>query len=479
MDSPALWSRRLFRGFRRHAVVIVVFLAGLGLRVATQFTYRPAILYYDSYGYLADAVDLQPNPHRPLGYSVFMRPFLALDDLAVLALLNHVMALGLAALIYVALLRRGVRRWLAALAVAPVLLSAYHLVVEQMIMSDVLFEALVVGGAVALVWRRRPGYLAAVCGGGLFALATTVRLVGQPLILAGAVYLLVVDGRLRRRLATAGAFVLAFALPLTAYAGYNALGRGAFELTSRGPESLYARAAMVADCDTLSLPAYERQLCPRQMDVEPLKGSMSDAYFFRAHAMTMRPEPPPGISKDEALRDFSMRVIRGQPVDVARAIGGDFLRGFTWQKTRRPGELPIERWRFQTVYPTYGGGPGISEAAVDYYGGYGPAVNLDLAGLLRSYQLTVGYVPGPLLFAALLAGLAGATGLLGRRWSDLHAASLLWTTTGAGLVLTGDVFQFSWRYQLPAIVFLPAAGALGLTALAQRRARRIDTSART
>jgi hypothetical protein len=35
-----------------------------------------------------------------------------------------------------------------------------------------------------------------------------------------------------------------------------------------------------------------------------------------------------------------------------------------------------------------------------------------------------------------------------------------------------DVFQFSWRYQLPALVTLPPAGALGIAALVTYLTRR-------
>ena len=37
------------------------------------------------------------------------------------------------------------------------------------------------------------------------------------------------------------------------------------------------------------------------------------------------------------------------------------------------------------------------------------------------------------------------------------------------LLVSSDAFEFSWRYQLPAVVMLPLAGALGLTALVSRR----------
>ena len=71
----------------------------------------------------------------------------------------------MAVAIYVLLLRRGVPRWLAALATAPVLLDAYQLQIEQNVMPDVMFEALIVAGLVALLWRATPSPVAGRGGG--------------------------------------------------------------------------------------------------------------------------------------------------------------------------------------------------------------------------------------------------------------------------------------------------------------------------
>jgi hypothetical protein len=40
------------------------------------------------------------------------------------------------------------------------------------------------------------------------------------------------------------------------------------------------------------------------------------------------------------------------------------------------------------------------------------------------------------------------------------------------LLLGSDAFEFSWRYQLPAVVLLPLAGVLGAMVLAARFTRR-------
>jgi hypothetical protein len=49
---------------------------------------------------------------------------------------------------------------------------------------------------------------------------------------------------------------------------------------------------------------------------------------------------------------------------------------------------------------------------------------------------------------------------------------LLVTLAAVVLLVSSDAFEFSWRYQLPAVVLLPLAGALGVMALIRGRASR-------
>ena len=47
----------------------------------------------------------------------------------------------------------------------------------------------------------------------------------------------------------------------------------------------------------------------------------------------------------------------------------------------------------------------------------------------------------------------------------LGLASLLCFTSAAAVLLVSDLFEFSWRYQLPALVTLVPAGALGVAVI--------------
>jgi hypothetical protein len=48
---------------------------------------------------------------------------------------------------------------------------------------------------------------------------------------------------------------------------------------------------------------------------------------------------------------------------------------------------------------------------------------------------------------------------------QLALACLLCYAVAVAILLASDVFQFSWRYQLPALVTVPPAGALGIAVL--------------
>jgi hypothetical protein len=182
-------------------------------------------------------------------------------------------------------------------------------------------------------------------------------------------------------------------------------------------------------------------------------------------------QPPAGMDRGQVINDFAVRAIRHQPLDYLRAVASDFAWGFIWTKANKPGNpAPVERWQFQVGFPTFfDDTPGF----LRQYGNEGPSVNRGLARFLRTYQLTVGYTRGTVVLGALIVGLLGAIGVGRARRSGLQAACLMWTLVPVGLLLVpAAMFEFTWRYQLPGIVLLPVAGALGLTAMTGARTDR-------
>ena len=466
----------------RHWPVAVLLVAGLVLRVLAQIAYRPAIVYTDTLKYL---YGVYPGSD-PLGYRLVLKVLLVAGDLGLVAAIQHLLGLAIAVVLYVVLLRRGVNRWLGALAVAPVLLDAYQLQMEQMIMPDVWFEALIVAGLAVLLWKPVASLPFAAVAGLILGTSATVRQVGELLVAPAVLYLLAARGGWRRTLTRSAALIVACALPILAYSAISDARTGHFWL-ARGQTSV-GRMAASADCATLKLPAAVRPMCPTPS--QQARGP--DWLEHSGHSPLYATPVPPGWTRQRMLATLSSAVKSQQPLRVAVSVLRDSVRLFA--PVRGPAEsvTPISRWQFQTTYPTeppwISVGPGQHIIVGIQRRGFGAfhmsvlkpsyggtaQVNRPVASFLRSYQLDGGYTPGPLLALFALAGLAGSVIALlrrdrGARSRRLALGSLLFTGAAAALLLVPDLLEFSWRYQLPAVIILPPAGVLGIGALLARR----------
>ena len=454
---------RLAAWARRHWCFLVVLFLGAALRIITQIAYRPILLYIDSFRYLENFRALDPTLSEPMGYNaIVLRPLLWVGTLTTVATVQHLAGLAMGIAIYALLLRYRVRPWLAALAIAPLMLDAYQLQIEHNLLSETLFEALILAGVVVLLWNRRPGVWALAVGGFLLGVSVSVRSVGLVVVVPAVLFALWAGAGGWSRLRRAAIVAVAFALPVAGYVAYFSAVSGTVGLATGDASLIYGRAATIVDCRHLQLPSYERELCPPQ----PLGHRLGIDEYAHIDTLDKEVHPPPGETTNQVLRNFALRVFRHQPLDFLHAVLTDFAKGFALSPTTAHNDVPVDRWQFQVHYPVF---PHDSPASVTAkYGGGKPTTVDPLTTFLRDYQLTVGFVPGPLLALAFLAGLLGAAGLGRARRSGLQAACLLATLTGLLLLFGADVYEFSWRYQLPALVFAPLGGALGVTALLRR-----------
>ena len=221
-DGTALTrtARRAGRGARRHWLLLILLAAGLGLRVVTQLAYRPAIFYIDSYKYLRGS-----GGYDPVGYNLLLKPILWAGNLATVAAVQHLLGLAMAVILYLTLTRRHAPRWAAALATAPLLLDAYQLQMEQTIMPDVTFEALILGGLAILLWNPRPRIWRLAAGALVLGLAADVRQIGEVLIIPAVIFAVLVARGWRRRLGHLGAAAATWERPpLFSRSGHAAAG---------------------------------------------------------------------------------------------------------------------------------------------------------------------------------------------------------------------------------------------------------------
>jgi hypothetical protein len=291
-----------------------------------------------------------------------------------------------------------------------------------------------------------------------------VRSIGEVTVVPAVLFVLWVGGPRWTARARSAALVLAgFLLPVLLYAWDMDAHTGQFTANSgTSAAMMYGRAATVVDC--ASMPAKFASICPTGT-VAQRRALGPDYFDNNAGSPISTYRLPPGPAATALERQFASYVMEHQPVAFAQSVGRDFLALFFSPRQDIPGATPIARWQFFTVYPVWAADR-TPTALFGSIGEQSPSANAGVIRVLLDYQLNGGYTPGYLFFAALLAGAAGSVGVTRRaRRSPLRPYCFLFTATGVALLLGADFFEFSWRYQLPALVFLPLGGALGLAAL--------------
>jgi hypothetical protein len=501
LDSRPSWAGRAGAVLRYHWLAVLLVVAGTVLRVITWMAYHPALFYIDSIKYLYRGW----QGSDPLGYKIPLKIVLAFGDLGAVTALQHLIGLGIGVALYALLIRRGINRWLAALAIAPILLDAYQLQAEATIMPDVLFEGMAVAAIVILLWKPTATWLMIVASGLILGLGATVREVGLWMIAPVVLYLL---GSRYLRLSRddwysavlkSCVMCLAFLLPIVAYCSISYEASGHFRLSVKG--SAAGRMAQAVDCATIKLRANVRPLCPT-----PAEQKYSPDWLEHAKQSPLVRSPTGSKVSLKVVSVFDHAVERQQPLRVIGSVLKDSIRLFELSRNASHAITPISRWQFQHYVPSYNPefavcgstiaeetphiGPlcgtaskvgriivgiqvthssPVQEQLLSPSFGGRAQVDGPLASFLRDYQLYGGFTPGPLLLIFTIGGLVGSViALVYRRGSPwarhLALASLVFFIMALGLLLVADLYVFSWRYQMQALISLPPAGVLGVTA---------------
>jgi hypothetical protein len=435
----------------RHSLFAALLAAGALARTVAVLGYHPALWFSDALRYAAIGIQPFPDIMRPSGYPLLLLwPLHWAHSFMLVVIVQHLLGLATGVLIYVALLRRRIRRWAAGLAAAPVLLSAYQIQIEHFILSDPLFIFLLAATLTALLWSPSPRWWECAIAGGLLGTAVITRSDGLPLIAAVALWLMTRPGAWRIRLASSAAAFAAFALPVVAYANWFHESYGQYNLTySQGP-FLAARAETFANCAQDSIPVADRWLCTTP-------GHRPDWYLWSKHEpLHIAGEFTPAT--DKSGTSFALHVIEAQPVDYALAAWRDVLQNFTagqtWHPFAFPDHSPASVSRLIATNPT--NFPLTSLYRYDPH----PSTRLSQpwADVMLIYQRVM--VLPPIATAIIvLAGLAGLV-LCGEPRGG-HGL-LPWLMGLILLVFPAATSGYGARYELAAIVPLCMAAALGL-----------------
>jgi len=450
-----------------HRMFLGVLLLAATLRAVVVYTYRPAFFFTgDSVVYLENSVHLVPGTARPVGYAVLLRVILTTHNLMLVPVVQHTLGLVVATITYALLVHLGVARGIAVLGAVFVLFDPLQLVLEENILSESLFQILIVSSLALLVWNKRPVlWQCALVGLGLAASALT-RNVGGVLILPVVAYALVRRFGWRRVVI----ILLAFVIPLLGYAGWYDKTNGEFALQGYSGRFLYGRVAPFARCAGLHLPSIDRTLCT----ATGLRSPWPTWYVFGPPSPFNEKPLASDPSVDRIAQSFAVQVILHQPIDYASAVTSDLLSFFKPARSTGPDADPINvdfvfRSDHLTAYPS----PLISSwiRQADASRTENATIVHPLASALIFWQRWF-YFPGPIFALALLGGFAGMVGRTRGHLRRLGAEGVLYSACSLLLLLAPvATVVFDYRFLVPVLPLLGTSGAIGLTVLLDHVAR--------
>jgi hypothetical protein len=449
LKPHALWHK--------HRVFSILVLLSLVPRVLAELAFRPALLIADSYQYLQAVRPFALGRLRPSGYPLLLRVLLPLHSLLFITALQHVLGIGVAAIVYGLLRHWGMPAWGAALAAVPTLFDPRQIALESYVLPDVLFGFVVVGVVGLLLTRRKPGVWHCSLAGLGLAYATVLRGNGLPLILPVFGYLLV--RRVGWRPFLAGA--AAFAVPLLGYASLFYADYGTFNLTNSDGLFLWARTMSFANCKVIKPPADLAALCPDRQGVT--KPASPADYLWSPRAWWMNDaKPGPTAANNSLAMHFAVDAIRAQPRSYLREMSIELTRAFT------DGDAPktIDELAFSATPAIPLPPPPYTRDLRQYTGASSNehAIQPYAQALLR-YQRYV-FFPGLAFAVVLLAGLAGVIRNW-RRWGGPGA--LPWAVAVILLITPIALSEYLYRYAIVAIPLACLAAGLAFTPAVRSR----------
>jgi Dolichyl-phosphate-mannose-protein mannosyltransferase len=450
----------------RNRTLVIVLIAGAIVRIVMTIAYWPALVWTDSGAYISAAFNGSPVgliTDRPSGYPFVLRVISIVGGAHIweVTVIQHLAGLAGGLLLYRLLIRLGVRRWLAAVGTAIVVMDGYAITMEQYVMTEALTTLALVGSTFLLVGARRSAR-AAACAGALLAGAGLMHSAALFAVPGWLAYLFWTHRRMTRQLLSAVSSLL---LPVLVYSTIHTSDGQGFGLSASDGWFLYGRIATFVDCRGAGIPHAQASLCKSSAPTNPPWNS-SVFYIYSdttPAAHLYGPISTSAVKANRQLRAFALAIIEAHPVTYAHAVMVDFLRFFGLEPGNVEPPLPL---------PAGLGGPdpGLATArgiAHKYYADYRTPSPQSVPAFSRGYQHlfhTARWLLLLLVCAAIAPFVVGA--ISGR--APPHAPEILLMLTMALGVLLGAsaIVGYRFRFVLPVVPFIVGSAAVGVSDLA-------------
>lgn len=478
---------------RRNRLFTGALAIGAILRLLAVLGYPGALWFAgDSYVYLGAALRPQPNLSKTTGYSLFLRLLLPLHSLTLIVVLQHLMGLADAVMIYALLRRAHVSKKWATIASLPMLLDGYVIENEHLIMTEALFTFCLMAALTIVLWRPKTSWWKALVAGLLLGFAAIVRTEGAVVLVIFPLFLLIRGWSWKTAAGWASAVCMCIGIliPVGGYAQWFHNRTGHYGMTESTGFYLWGRASSFADCARIKPTGEEAKVCPR----EPLATRTPPGNFIwhapEVHTDLNPSGGPVTPANDTLLTSFAIHAVEAQPLSYAKTVVMNTLLSFGFPRIPYPGPGTTYYLSFHVHYNTPGHDmlppkdhawiapkDAAHSAYADWmnYGHQAPGVvNQVFAYPIAAYQRLV-YTYGPLLALIFLIGLGGVFAVRRRGWSprrawnvrplrlawEVRGTSMLpWITGVALLVFPIAIADFDYRYLIPALPFACVAAGL-------------------
>ena len=454
---------------------------GALLRLLAVLGYPGALFFGgDSYVYLGAALRPEPDLSKSTGYSLFLRLLLPLHSFTLVVVLQHLMGLADAVIIYALLRHSRVSKKWAAIATLPVLLDGYMIEDEHLIMTEALFTFLVMLAMLLILWRPKLSWWAALIAGLLVGYAVIVHTEGA-VVLILPLLLLVRDWKSVRGWLAAVVMGVGCLIPVGAYAAWFHADNGSWNLTLSDGFYLWGRVSSFANCAVIKPTGAQVAVCP----TEPIAKRTPPGNFIwhapQVHTNLDSTGGPVTAANNKLLTSFAIHAVEAQPFDYVKTVVKGVLLSFGFPRINYPGAGTVYFYDFHLHYKTakYSELPPDNHSWIpggtayqDWltYSHQAPgAVDEVFAVPMIVYQRLV-FTYGPLLALIFLVGLGGVVRIrrparlrlrpFPLQWERRGTSMLPWITAVALLVAPVAVADFDYRYLLPALPLACLAAGL-------------------